>query len=204
MSDAAKNHTEIPGVVLGQAGGQKYTFRFVEVGEPSQDRDEDARSVIRSHVMRDFYGKRDRERKPGTFPFLSPAVSKTAVPPQTQRFKIGPQGLQEVKRRKKKIDRVPERLHSVAGIATIQTAVILDVSAPTLAGPASAQSTAKSITQKTAFARDDDQRSAAETSHSPHVVQPGSHLAGSQFVDPFNTLPSSNSPHTQRLLYYGM
>jgi hypothetical protein len=197
---------EKPGVALGQTVGQEYTFRFVEVGEPSQDRDDDARSVIRSHVMRDFYGKRDRNRKPGTFPLFNPAVPKTAVPPQTQRFKVGPQGLQEVKRRRKKVNKVHGRLPSVAtgSVATIKTAAVSHASAPTLAGLASAQSAARSTPQETASVTRDGQRSAAETSHLPYVLQPRSHLPGSQLVDPFNTLPPSNSSQTQQLLYYGM
>lgn len=205
MSDAAKKPIEQPGVAVGQAGGQEYTFRFVEVGEPSRDRDEDARSIIRSHVMRDFYDKRDRRRKPSTRPLPNPAAPKNAGPPQTQRFKVGPQGLQEVKKRRKKGSSVHGELPplTTGSGATIETAAISHAYTPTLFKPASAQYTAKSIPRKTAPYPRNIGRSAAQLSLSPQsgyvVLQPEAHL-----VDPFNTLPPSNSPQTQRLLYYGM
>lgn len=202
---AAAQHTEEPGVAGGLNGDQEYSFRFVEVGEPTQDRDEDARSVIRSHVMRDYYGKRDRRKQPGTLPIINPVVTREAGPPQTQRFKVGPQGLQEVKKRRKKINKGHGKLPSVAtgSVATIETAIVSHPSKPTLSGPASARLTASSSRKAASNARD-EQPPNKETSPSPHaVLQPGSHLPGAQLIDPFDVLPPSVSPQTQRLLYYG-
>jgi hypothetical protein len=82
---------------------QAYNFRFVEVGEPSQGGDDDSRTTIRSHVMRDYYEKKDNRRRPSTLPETSSAASqKGGVLQQTHRFKVGPQGLQEVKAGRKK------------------------------------------------------------------------------------------------------
>lgn len=134
MSDAArKTITEQRGVAVAQVDDQEYAFRFVEVSEPSQGRGED-RSVIRSHVMRDYYGKRDQRRKHVTLPLLSPALPKSAGP-QTQRFKVGPQGLQEVKKRRKKTRNVSGKLPSVAiGSAAIETSAIACFSTPHIIG----------------------------------------------------------------------
>ncbi|KAL5328259.1 hypothetical protein ACEPPN_001757 [Leptodophora sp. 'Broadleaf-Isolate-01'] len=91
--------------VGGREGNSQsaYAFRFVEVGEPSQSRDEDARSLIRSHVMRDFYERRDNRRRPSTLPEKTSAASKKeGAEQQTHRFKVGPQGLQESKKKRRK------------------------------------------------------------------------------------------------------
>lgn len=199
MSDAAQS-TKQPSVALpGQDRDQEYAFRFVEVGEPSQDRDEDSRTVIRSHVMRDYYVKRDRRRKPSMVPSLNPVAPKKAGLPQTQRFRVGPQGLQEVKKRRRRINPIPGGLSVAGSVATVETAVLPHT--PT-SRPTSVPHTAKSIRISASDAR--DQEPTAETRLSPHAISlAGSHPSGST-LDPFRTLPPSKSPQTQQLLYYGM
>ena len=81
---------------------ERYDFRFVEVGGPS-NQDEEARSVIRAHVMRDFYDKRRQGKEPNyQLEILSAASSKNGVSQQARRFKNGPHGLQELGRKRKK------------------------------------------------------------------------------------------------------
>ncbi|KAF8864166.1 hypothetical protein BDZ45DRAFT_721914 [Acephala macrosclerotiorum] len=210
MPDAATEAAKQPAVGVGKEG---YTFRFVEVGEPSQDRDEEARSVIRSHVMRDFYEKRDRRRQPSTLPSPTSAAPNDTGPPQTHRFKVGPQGLHELKRRRKKSDNVAQQPRRSSSVATHDVAV-------KDAGARSSVSThippdsnsqpfnSQSFPQTFHAAARNCERSAA----APHtalwprfgqvIFRPGSQLFGSGVVDPFNTLPPSPSPATQRLLYF--
>lgn len=212
MPDAGTEAAEQPAVGVGKDG---YTFRFVEVGEPSQDRDEEARSVIRSHVMRDFYEKRDRRRRPSTLPTLTAAAPKDAGPPQTHRFKVGPQGLHELKRRRKKSDNVTQQPGRPSSVATNNVAA-KDAgprsSAPTHIPPDSTSQPLNGQSFPLTFhaATRNGERSAAahHTALWPRfgqvIFRPESQLFGSGVVDPFNTLPPSPSPATQRLLCYGM
>lgn len=81
---------------------QAYNFRFVEVGESSHSGNF-SRSTIRSHVMRDYYEKKDNRRRPSTIPGVSSVASqKEGTLQQIHRFKVGPDGLREVKARRKK------------------------------------------------------------------------------------------------------
>lgn len=209
MPDAANETTEQSAVGIGDEG---YTFRFVEVGQPSQDRDEEARSVIRSHVMRDFYEKRDRRRRPSTLHPLTAAPPKDAGPPQTHRFKVGPQGLHEVKRKRKKSDNLAQQPRPSSIVANnvtakgVQSSVSRHIAPDSKSQPSNGQFIPYIFDATTS----DGDRSAAEsrTAASPQLgrvtFRPESQLPGSGVVDPFSTLPPSPSPATQRLLYFGM
>ncbi len=217
MSDAATEAAEPLTVGVGQAGGQEgYTFRFVEVGEPSQDRDEDARSVIRSHVMRDFYEKKDGRRRPSTLPVLTPTAPKDAGPPRTRRFKFGPQGLQELKKRRKKSGNVSQQAGRTFSVASKNHAA-KDVGARSPAskfmppktssglfnGPSISQ-IYESITRNSEWSAAEVPQTTFSAQSARIILRPGLQLFGSGLVDPFNTLPPSSCPRTQRLLYYGM
>lgn len=84
-----------------------YAFRFVEVGEPSQAKDEESRSTIRSHVMRDFYEKQGGRKRQSVPERRAPASTQQGV--LQQKFKVGPQGLHEVKKRKKRAGDIPKK-----------------------------------------------------------------------------------------------
>jgi hypothetical protein len=98
---------------------QTYNFQFVEVGEPSQGGHDDSRSTIRSHVMRDYYGKKEKRRRPSIVPGPSSTASqKEGVLNQTHRFKVGPYGLQEVKAGRKKSKGVSRATKKASYVAT--------------------------------------------------------------------------------------
>ncbi|KUJ20986.1 uncharacterized protein LY89DRAFT_715284 [Mollisia scopiformis] len=206
MPDAAKEGAETPDVGVAQTGGKEaYTFRFVEVGEPSQDRDEDARAIIRSHVMRDFYEKRDRRKRPNKPPLLSAAPAKDTGLPRTHRFKVGPQGLQELKKRRKKSDNVPGTSSSV--VTNNLAAKVIAARSP--ASQKSASGSGQSSPQTFEPSVRNDQQSVIAPSQPTFssqsrqiALQPERHPFGSGVLDPFNTLPPSASSQTQHLLYY--
>ena len=91
---------------------REYEFCFVEVGEPSRGRNRDSRSGTRSHVMKDFYGKQRNTVK-------SCAASREIATCQTQRFRVGLQGLQELKRRRKRETRGVDKSPPVSSNWTI-------------------------------------------------------------------------------------
>lgn len=219
---------EKPSSGVGREGGSQdaYAFRFVEVGGPSRSCDEDARSVIRSHVMRDFYEKRDHRRRPNTLPEDTSAASKKeGAVLQTHRFKVGPQGLQEIKKRRLKSDNVSQKPEAAPSVATKAYGPV-QILAQKLSDPSTFRSIQPDVAPLPPFGHCNDQTvvpvardwvcSAAEPtfvvdeSHQPfqsgHNIQvalrPELFPTGSG-IDPFNTLPPSRSPLTQVLLYHG-
>lgn len=72
----------------------KYEFQFVEVGKSFKARDTGARSIVRAHVMRDFYSKKRDSRRQ----FSQPKDSRQAG---SHRFKVGRFGLQELGKKPK-------------------------------------------------------------------------------------------------------
>ena len=86
-----------------------YDFQFVEVGGLTRQ-DDEARSVIRAHVMKDFYGKRRQGKEPNyQAEILSAASSKEGVSQQARRFKNGPHGLQELAKKRKRQGSLPQK-----------------------------------------------------------------------------------------------
>ncbi|KAG4440208.1 hypothetical protein IFR05_004287 [Cadophora sp. M221] len=217
------NESASPSSGVGGRDGNSqsaYAFRFVEVGEPSQTRDEDARSLIRSHVMRDFYERRDNRRRPSTLPEKTSAASKKeGAAQQTHRFKVGPQGLQEIKKKRRRSEGVVQvQKPKPSLIITLQEPerqIQISSVVPNFR-PVQPATAAPSV-----IVQIDDQESRAEASkwHAPeptivesnlrqppeydirNVLRPESLPTGSG-IDPFNTLPPSRSPRTQVLLYH--
>lgn len=212
-----------PGV--GEAGSREgYAFRFVEVGEPSQSRDEDARSVIRSHVMRDFYDRRDRRRRPSTVPENTSAASKKDGAAQhTHRFKVGPQGLQEIKKRRRKCDSVPQKPEAAipvsakpreASKATVRTQFLQPSNSSKQLGQSNISVSGHCIDHTAGTTTGIEIWPEAVTDHAGNhshqqaqskydgglALPPAGFPMG---LDPFNTLPGSRSPRTQVLLYHG-
>jgi hypothetical protein len=206
---------------------QAYNFRFVEVGEPSQG-GQDTRSTIRSHVMRDYYEKKGNSRRPGTIPELSPATSQNEGGlQQTHRFKVGPEGLQEVKAGRKKSK------------GTLRTKKVTN-EATNISEPEGSQVHPHSISRATlshqpepaAFALSDHwhEQQEGKTSEygwgsaaapdagiaigdallppqceedSRNIAPPEKIYSVSGVIDPFNTLPTLCVPRTEHLLHHG-
>jgi hypothetical protein len=188
----------------------------VEVGEPTRQ-DEEARSVIRAHVMRDFYGKRRQGKEPNyQAEILSAASSKEGVSQQARRFKNGPNGLQELAKKRKK---------QCSGSHKTETSPPLDATciAPrentsvtcspqflfahadggedtpfTLSGNCIAQSRSGSGDGLRGQDDSPDPGSRDEPIRSDSLVS----VLGS--LDPFDTLPIPNNPRTQILIYHGV
>ncbi|KAH7360601.1 hypothetical protein BKA65DRAFT_547316 [Rhexocercosporidium sp. MPI-PUGE-AT-0058] len=181
-----------------------YAFRFVEVGEPSQTRDEDARSLIRSHVMRDFYERRDNRKRPSTLPEKTSAASKKeGAAQQTHRFKVGPQGLQEIKKRGRKSHSLLQEHKTSFSSATalhkperrVRTSSVVPNLGPvepaTTSRPSSAQFDKPATVEP-------DLRQPPEYDMRMRPESVFTRLG----IDPFNTLPLSRSPRTHVLLYH--
>lgn len=209
------------------ADDQAYNFRFVEVVEPSQGGNEDSRSTIRSHVMRDYYEKKDNRRRPSTLPGLSSAASqKGGVVQQTHRFKVGPHGLQEVKSGRNKRKGKSRAIQKAADVATkvsepevIQAQACWSPRALNYDQPASATFTLSDHWHRQAEAKtsEDGQWPAAESdiligiallpphskAGSQNITPPDTISLTSEVIDPFSWLPALCAPRTQALLYHG-
>lgn len=201
---------------------QTYNFRFVELGE-------DTRSTIRSHVMRDYYEKKDNRRRPSTVPELSSAASqKEGVLQQTHRFKVGPKGLQEVKAGRKK-SKGTSRTKKVSHVAT-------KVSEPedshvhtrtsSRAAPSTHPESASFAPSEHWYQQEEGEYSGyghwSAAAATPEIiligdaVLPPQREAGSRniappentysisgAIDPFKTLPILCVPRTEHLLHHG-
>lgn len=200
-------------------GASAYAFRFVEVGEPSQGKDEEARSVIRSHVMRDFYGRRNRPKVTSQPQAMSAGSNKEGVEQQIHRFKVGPEGLREVKRGRKKTRKL-QKLDSLPRVAV--EAVDPDVYTR---GPGDKSHNEAAINIATGRRGQlinhpvflYEQNSASDTNpialegDVPSMRAPSGNTtaelgyvpAGAGPIDPFDTLPQIKDPRTQVLLYHG-
>ncbi|KAL2074807.1 hypothetical protein VTL71DRAFT_8586 [Oculimacula yallundae] len=199
-----------------------YAFRFVEVGEPSKCRDQDARSLIRSHVMHDFYERRDNRRRPSTLPEKTSAASKKeGAAQQTHRFKVGPQGLTEIKKRRRKHDATVQReksilppptsfqgpkypVHSNAANSIVQVLRPPNSVSHLSYMQSKYQTNSTSGSQEQAPEPDIPEYSSDQPADIDlhKYLQPESLPKGSG-IDPFNTLPPSRSTRTQVLLYHG-
>lgn len=214
------------GVSCEDTNDQAYNFRFVEVGEPSQG-GEDSRSTIRSHVMKDYYEKKDNIRRPSTVLGLNSAASqKEGVLQQTHRFKVGPDGLREVKAGRKKSKGTSRSIKKASNIGTeipkpedIQVRAQASLRAPPLYPPESANFASlnhwNQQIQGASF--EYGQRSAAQSDiaisdaqlppqtevDSRNVAPPEKISSISGAIDPFNTLPILCVPHAEHLLHYG-
>lgn len=199
-----------------------YAFRFVEVGEPSKTRDEDARSLVRSHVMRDFYERRDNRRRPSILPEKTSSASmKEGSAQQTHRFKVGPQGLQEVKKRRRKGEAVVHEQKSTPLITArpgpesqVQSSTsFIQNLRPLQSGEATRPSFVRTDDQRSSWTVTSDWKGPERAIPVPDSQQPPNFRIGNVMrpeslptglgIDPFNTLPPSRSPRTQVLLYHG-
>jgi hypothetical protein len=195
---------------------QAYNFRFVAAGD-------DTRSTIRSHVMRDYYEKKDNRRKPSTVPELSSAASqKGGVLQQTHRFKVGPEGLQEVKSGRKKGRGTSRATKTLSKVAT-------SISNPEdrqVNNPESSRVLLSSQPESANFVLPEpwagqEGRVLAGSAATPDVVTgdallppqseedsrsiapPDQISSISGAIDPFNTLPILCVPRTEHLLHHG-
>jgi len=173
-------------------GEREYEFCFVEVGEPSRGRNRDSRSGTRSHVMKDFYGKQRNTVK-------SCAASRGVATCQTQRFRVGPQGLQELKRRRKRetrgVDKSPPVPSHWTIISNTPCLSLSPTTNPVESTPPTRQSTFAECGQWSYGSRKISE-SDNLPSIDPIIGYPG-------LLDPFNTLPVPNNPRTKILLYHG-
>jgi len=202
-----------PDNVLDHAG--QYDFRFVQVGEPSQTRAENSRSVIRAHVMRDFYGKRQGKIQPYQADINSSASSNQSSTQQKHRFKIGPKGLQELKPRRR--DSEPAKLENssstrpnstIGNNADTQPFPSLTAQPDDTcdAGPCCGPAHGGEITVVGQWSTDQGEISAAECRIGAEIsllTSPTGSILGNGLLDPFDTLPLPKSPRTKVLLYHG-
>jgi hypothetical protein len=199
------------------AAKEAYEFRFVEMGEPSGGCDKDSRSIVRAHVMRDSYMKRKQRTHRDSLPELIAAPPK---PPKNEeasqqkfRFKLGPQGLEEVKKRRRKGKNVPansDRLPATAstsGDSYDQVAIRNQTSSlQTGSSSINPQSPVTALLIENERSAISDEISVLPTSDHPLQLTrapPLPTIAGSGVLDPFNILPTLTSPRTEILLYHG-
>ena len=197
---------------MGQDG---YDFQFVEVGGPTRQ-DEEARSVIRAHVMRDFYGKRRQGKEPNyQAELLSAASSKEGVLQQARRFKNGPHGLQELAKKRKRQGSLPHKTQTSPPLDAICIAPRENTSVTpsphflfahgnggeecsfALSSNCSAQSQGSSGSGLWG------QGDTPDTSSRDQPIRPDSLASALGSWDPFDTLPIPNGPRTQILIYHG-
>jgi len=207
------------GVSCDGSDEQAYNFRFVEVGEGT-------RATIRSHVMRDYYEKKDNRLRPSTVPELNSAASqKEGVLQQTHRFKVGPGGLQEVKAGRKK-SKGSSRTKKAINVATnfsesedSQVRTHSSTRAPRSNHPEPAdfahsdhwhQEQVPFHYGRWSAATSDKRIAIADAlvppqseADSRNVTPPEKILSISGAIDPFNTLPTLCVPHTEYLLHHG-
>jgi hypothetical protein len=195
-------------------GTEAYVFRFVEVGEPSQGQGEAARTIIRSHVMRDFYNRRDQIKQPGVTPWLESTTLIKDVKQQMKRFKVGPDGLREVKKgRKKQRNDLPP---IVSKITEAQAQAGNGGKFHGLTDPS-----INAISERQQHQNDESSSGYNESPlHDPGCLFTGNNLSlvrspssslnprpylapGAGLLDPFDTLPQIKSSRTQLLLYHG-
>jgi hypothetical protein len=205
---------------------QAYNFRFVEVGEPSHG-GSFSRSTIRSHVMRDYYEKKDNHRRPSTIPGVSSVASqKEGALQQIHRFKVGPDGLREVKARRKKGKGTSSSNKRASNVATkapesgdLQVRAQSSLREHTTKPPESANfaSANRWEQQRLVVSFDYDQWSAAESdiaigdvqlsaqteADSRNMAHPENISSISGAIDPFNTLPVLCVPSSEHLLNHG-
>ncbi len=206
--------------------GQAYNFRFVEVGEPSHGGNF-TRSTVRSHVMRDYYEKKDKRRRPSTSPAVSSVASqKEGALQQTHRFKVGPEGLREVKAGRKKgkgTSRSIKRASNVAseapelGDLEVRAQSSLQEHAPKPPESANFASANHWERQRLAVSFEYDQWFVAESdiligdaqlpaqteADSRNIAPPENVSSISGAIDPFDTLPVLCVPSSEHLLHHG-
>jgi hypothetical protein len=205
---------------------QAYNFRFVEVGEPSHGSNF-SRSTIRSHVMRDYYEKKDNRRRPRTIPGVSSVPSqKEGALQQTHRFKVGPDGLREVKAGRKKGKGTSRSIKKASNVATetpksgdlqVRAQSSLREHTPKQPGLANFASANHWEQQRQAVSFEYDQWSTAESdiaiadaqlppqaeADSRNTAPPENISSISGAIDPFNTLPVLCVPSSEHLLHHG-
>lgn len=197
-------------VVDGDSGvTEAYAFRFVEVGEPSQTRDEDARTLIRSHLVKDLYERKDRLKQSVRLPEVSnTTVTRDAVAQQMHRFKVGPEGLREVKKRKKKAENPEEQSWSRKECEKVGVGVEFRTRAATVraqkqSGTGDPSSDESHLAAGAGIARPGASVFSNLSRAQNSIHRPEYPPAGAGPIDPFNTLPEINHPRTQILLYHG-
>jgi hypothetical protein len=206
--------------------GQAYNFRFVEVGEPSHGGNF-ARSTIRSHVMRDYYEKKDKHRRPSAIPGVSSVASqKEGALQQTHKFKVGPEGLREVKAGRKKGKGTSRSIKRASNIASeapelgdleVRAHLNLQEHAPKSPESANFASANHWEPQRLGVSFEYDQWFVAESgivigdaqfpaqteADSRNIAPPENISSISGAIDPFDTLPVLCVPSSEHLLHHG-
>lgn len=186
------------------------------MGEPSGGCDKDSRSIVRAHVMRDSYIKRKQRTQRDSLPELISAPPKSEdIPQQKFRFKLGPQGLEEVKKRRRKSKNVPLPDSNSKLLATAVTPKASHQDALCKQPPSPQQdhhpknshgdSTIASI-ESTERLISDEFSVSPISDHPFDFIDAGfiPPVPGSGGLDPFNSLPTiASSPRTEILLYHG-
>jgi hypothetical protein len=173
--------------------------------------------------MRDYYEKKDNRRKPNTVPELSSAASqKGGVLQQTHRFKVGPEGLQEVKSGRKKGRGTSRPTKTPSKVATS----IANPEDRQVNNPESSRVLLSSQPESANFVLPEpwvgqEGRILAGSAATPDVVigdallppqseedsrsiaPPDQISSISGRIDPFNTLPILCVPRTEHLLHHG-
>jgi hypothetical protein len=184
-----------------------YEFRFVEMGEPSGGCDKDSRSIVRAHVMRDLYIRRKQRTDRDSLPELIAAPPKSEdIPQQKFRFKLG-QGLEEVKKRRRRSKNVPHNNRLPAATITPegsqnQVSACNQPSSPRPPNNTHGDIPCASIENRESLISDEFP---PRSDHAPEFPSLDALPAviGSGGLDPFNTLPTIGCPRTEILLYHG-
>ena len=166
--------------------------------------------------MRDFYGKRRQGKEPNhEAEMLSAASSKEGVSQQARRFKNGPHGLQELARKRKRQGSLPHKPQNLPPLDAICIAPRENPSA-TSSSQSSFGQAARS--EETPFTLSGNytaqsqggssgglrgQSDTTDPSSREQPIRPDSLVSDLGSWDPFDTLPISNTPRTQILIYHG-
>jgi hypothetical protein len=167
--------------------------------------------------MRDSYMKRKQRTHRDSLPELIAAPPKPPksedVSQQKFRFKLGPQGLEEVKKRRRKGKNVPANSDRPTATASTSESsrdqvAVRNQSSSLRTGSSSnnARGPVTAILFENEESAISDEISVSPTSD--HILQltrapPLPTIAGSGVLDPFNILPTLTSPRTEILLYHG-
>jgi hypothetical protein len=177
--------------------------------------------------MRDYYEKKDNRRRPSTIPGVSSVTfQKEGALQQTHRFKVGPDGLREVKARRKKGKGTLRSIKRALNVATeapesgdlqVRAQSSLREHAPKPPESTNFASANHWERQRLAVSFEYDQWSAAESdiaigdaqlpaqteADSRNTSPPENIPSISGAIDPFNTLPVLCVPSSEHLLHHG-
>lgn len=200
---------------------KEYEFQFIEVGEPSQGKNEQSQGVIRSHVMRDFHGKQQdgKRRQSGTSTPLRIAPAPLDQGMHQQKFKVGTQGLHEVKKRKKRSHNVSQRTQRSQPMDIANCEPVTSRSSHTPGDHESHTELAVGVVAPVlSYFGHDAVTTTSGIEHSRNTVlgncmgsispnqrniHPRNLVVGNAAGDPFETLPKTRCPRAQALLHHG-